>query len=89
MLVLATAAYNAGPLRVEAWLPQGDALDARIWIETIPYEETRQYVRRVLTADTIFAWRMAASPTRLSARLKDVPAAAPAAKVAAIPSQTD
>ena len=31
--VLATAAYNAGPHRVEKWLPQEKGLDARIWIE--------------------------------------------------------
>ncbi len=80
--VLATAAYNAGPLRVEAWLPQRTALDARIWIETIPYAETRRYVRRVLTADTIFAWRLAGRPGRLSARLPEIPAAAP--RVAAV-----
>ena len=56
--VLATAAYNAGPLKVESWLPDADQLDARIWIENIPYNETRSYVRRVLTADAIFNWRL-------------------------------
>jgi peptidoglycan lytic transglycosylase len=75
--VLATAAYNAGPQRVEAWLPRDASLDARIWIETIPYAETRDYVRRVLTADTIFHWRMAGNVERLSARLPDVQAAGP------------
>ena len=49
--VLATAAYNAGPLSVEDWLPDSGQIDARIWIENIPYDETRQYVRRVLTAE--------------------------------------
>jgi len=80
--VLATAAYNAGPLRVEDWLPQAGPLDARIWIETIPYAETRSYVRRVLTAETIFHWRLGADGTRLSARLTDVPPAQTLAQLA-------
>lgn len=70
--VLATAAYNAGPLRVDAWLPQNTALNASIWIETIPYSETRNYVRKVLTADTIFNWRLNGKVERLSARMPDV-----------------
>jgi soluble lytic murein transglycosylase len=63
--VLATAAYNAGPLRVERWIPD-DSLDARIWIENIPYNETRSYVRRVLATDTIFHWRLTGLTKRLS-----------------------
>lgn len=70
--VLATAAYNAGPLRVDAWLPQHSALNASIWIETIPYSETRNYVRKVLTADTIFNWRLNGKIERLSVRMPDV-----------------
>jgi len=64
--VLATAAYNAGPHRVEAWLPETGTLDARVWIENIPFNETRQYVRRVLEAETIFHWRMTRQTRRLS-----------------------
>jgi soluble lytic murein transglycosylase len=56
--VLATAAYNAGPHRVDAWLPDNGRLDARIWIANIPFNETRGYVRRVLTDEAIFHWRM-------------------------------
>ncbi len=67
--VLATAAYNAGPLSVEDWLPNAGQIDTRIWIENIPYDETRQYVRRVLTADTIFHWRLTGQVRRLSTRL--------------------
>ncbi len=61
--VLATAAYNAGPHRVDAWLPDKGSIDARIWIENIPFNETRAYVRRVLAADTIFHWRMTGEAT--------------------------
>ena len=70
--VLATAAYNAGPLSVEAWLPDARQLDARIWIENIPYNETRSYVRRVLTADAIFHWRLTGKIRRLSSELATI-----------------
>lgn len=67
--VLATAAYNAGPDRVDAWLPKKGTIDARIWIENIPFNETRGYVRRVLAADSIFHWRMTGEMRRLSDEL--------------------
>ena len=67
--VLATAAYNAGPHRVDQWIPEDDALDARIWIENIPYNETRKYVRRVLAAEAIFHWRLTGETQRLSGEL--------------------
>ncbi len=70
--VLATAAYNAGPHRVDRWLPQASAIDARIWIENIPFNETREYVRRVLAAETIFHWRMTGEVRRLSDTLPQV-----------------
>lgn len=64
--VLATAAYNAGPHRVDAWLPSDASLDALVWIENIPFNETRKYVRRVLAAQTIFHWRLTGETRRLS-----------------------
>ena len=70
--VLATAAYNAGPLNVEAWMPHATQLDARIWIENIPFEETRRYVRRVLTADAIFHWRLTGEVRRISTALSSI-----------------
>ena len=70
--VLATAAYNAGPHRVDRWLPESSVVDARIWIENIPFNETRKYVRRVLAAETIFHWRMTGEMRRLSERLPQV-----------------
>ena len=70
--VLATAAYNAGPHRVEAWLPQERAEDARVWIENIPFNETRKYVRRVLAAQAIFHWRMTGQQRRVSEELQQV-----------------
>ncbi len=73
--VLATAAYNAGPHRVDRWLPKHGAVDARAWIENIPFNETRQYVRRVMAASTIFHWRMTGEIRRLSDELPLVEAA--------------
>jgi len=70
--VLATAAYNAGPHRVDRWLPQSAVVDARVWIENIPFNETRKYVRRVMAAETIFHWRMTGEMRRLSERLPQV-----------------
>lgn len=70
--VLATAAYNAGPHRVDSWLPRSSVVDARIWIENIPFNETRKYVRRVLAADAIFHWRLTGEMRRLSDRLPQV-----------------
>ena len=70
--VLATAAYNAGPHRVDRWLPQSGVVDARVWIENIPFNETRKYVRRVMSAETIFHWRMTGEMRRLSDRLPQV-----------------
>jgi soluble lytic murein transglycosylase len=71
--VLATAAYNAGPHRVERWLPEDRTLPAAIWVENIPFKETRGYVRRVLAAETVFAWRLTGRPVRLSARMPPIP----------------
>jgi len=70
--VLATAAYNAGPHRVDRWLPESGAEDARIWIENIPFNETRKYVKRVLAAQTIFHWRMTGQVRRVSDELPNV-----------------
>jgi soluble lytic murein transglycosylase len=80
--VLATAAYNAGPQRVEQWMPKQDSVDARIWIETIPYNETRRYVRRVLEAETIFHWRLSGETRRLSDEFAAVAPPVPAERVA-------
>ena len=72
--VLATAAYNAGPHRVDAWLPDEGGEDARIWIENIPFNETRKYVKRVLAAQAIFHWRMTGEQRRVSEELRRVTA---------------
>jgi soluble lytic murein transglycosylase len=70
--VLATAAYNAGPHRVTRWLPE-QTLPADIWIELVPFHETRGYLRRVLAYTVIYEMRLGLTPTRLRDRLHPVP----------------
>ncbi|MFC4364114.1 transglycosylase SLT domain-containing protein [Simiduia curdlanivorans] len=54
----AAAAYNAGPHRVTQWLSQGrDQLPLDVWIETIPFKETRGYVQNVMVFSVIYAYR--------------------------------
>ncbi len=51
----ALAAYNAGPAAVDRWLPEAPR-ETDVWIENIPYNETRTYVRRVLWHSLVFKW---------------------------------
>ena len=54
--VLASAAYNAGPSRVKKW--RDDSLPLDVWIETIPFKETRSYVINVLMFSSIYQHRL-------------------------------
>jgi len=65
---LAAAAYNAGPGTVARWLPERP-VEADLWIATIPYPETRAYVRRVLAYRLIYQERLGAPLTPLGALL--------------------
>ncbi len=51
---LAAAAYNAGPGRAQAWRPSVTPLEGAIWVETIPFNETRDYVKKVLANAMIY-----------------------------------
>ena len=65
--ILATAAYNAGPSRVKKWLPdEPQATD--VWIETVPFSETREYLKRVLAYTLIYNHRLGNTPERLPKR---------------------
>lgn len=68
---LASAAYNAGPTPVRRWLTERESLPADVFIETIPYRETREYVARVLAFSVIYDWRLNGKARPLSARLPD------------------
>jgi len=57
--ILASAAYNAGPSRVKKWLSSTDKqLDHDIWVEIIPFKETRKYVQNILSYSVIYGYRM-------------------------------
>jgi soluble lytic murein transglycosylase len=56
-LILATAAYNAGPHNVGKWLPDDSCIEPDIWIAQIPFTETRKYVQRILYFSSIYDWR--------------------------------
>ena len=52
--VLVSASYNAGWRKVLEWLPENEALPVDIWIENIPYKETRAYVKAVMAYQHIY-----------------------------------
>lgn len=66
---VAMAAYNAGPAPVQRWLAQRPGLDPDLWIETIPYKETRDYVARVLAFSVIYDWRLGQKATPVGERM--------------------
>jgi soluble lytic murein transglycosylase len=79
---LAAAAYNAGPGRARNWR-NGPLLEGAIWAENIPFNETRDYVKKVLANTTVYASQISGQPQSLKARLglvgpADEPAPAPA-----------
>ncbi|HWG10013.1 MAG TPA: transglycosylase SLT domain-containing protein [Rhodanobacteraceae bacterium] len=55
---LASAAYNAGPVPVQRWIDARSGLEPDAFIATIPYQETREYVARVLSFTTMYDWRL-------------------------------
>jgi len=53
-LVLAAAAYNAGPTNVRRWLEKYNNMPADAWIEMVPYRETRNYIKNVMSYTAIY-----------------------------------
>jgi soluble lytic murein transglycosylase len=69
---LAAAAYNAGPNRAQAWR-NGAPLEGAIWVESIPFNETRDYVKKVLTNTMFYARELNQPYVPLTTRLGTVP----------------
>jgi len=68
---MAAAAYNAGPSRPRRWR-DGPVLEAAIWAENVPFQETRDYVKKVLSNTTNYAALITGKPQSLKARLGTV-----------------
>lgn len=60
----AFAAYNAGAGNVDRWLPEAP-MAADVWMENIPFNETREYVGKLLWHQTVFAWLASGEPQRV------------------------
>ncbi len=71
-VALATAAYNAGPNRVVKWLPNLKSVPADVWIETIPFKETRKYVTSVLSYAIIYQQRIQRNALKMTKLLFEV-----------------
>ncbi len=65
---MAAAAYNAGPGRPRAWR-NGPVIEAAAWAENVPFTETRDYVKKVLSNTTNYAALLTGQPQSLKARL--------------------
>ncbi|TAN04168.1 MAG: lytic murein transglycosylase [Rhodanobacteraceae bacterium] len=66
---LASAAYNAGPGNAQRWVDARGNLDPAAFILTIPFNETRDYVTRVMSFATLYGWRLHGAPIPISTRL--------------------
>jgi soluble lytic murein transglycosylase len=75
-LAVTLAAYNAGPAPAARWLPP-EIMDADVWIENIPYNETRAYVQHILEHIIAFASVRGAEAPRLNILISPVEPAAP------------
>ncbi len=70
--VLAAAAYNAGPNRAQRWRA-AKPLEGAIYIESIPFNETRDYVKKVMSNTVYYSALLAGDPRSLKSRLGTVP----------------
>ncbi|MGH8670727.1 MAG: transglycosylase SLT domain-containing protein [Burkholderiales bacterium] len=71
--VLATAAYNAGPQRARKW-QDARTIEGAVYVESIPFKETREYVQKVMSNVMYYAERFGQQPQSLKSRLGTVTA---------------
>ena len=67
--VLASAAYNAGPARARRWRDPSRALEGAVYVETIPFPETREYVKKVMANAVFYGALIDKTTTSLKKRL--------------------
>jgi len=70
--LLAAAAYNAGEKAAERWLKNLPS-SPDLWLETIPYRETRDYVTRILAYSVIYDWLINQKPRRITHFMPTLP----------------
>ena len=69
---LASAAYNAGPNKVDQWLDAHGTLAPDLFVATMPFKETREYVARVMAFSVIYDWRMHGNVASLATRMTPI-----------------
>lgn len=77
-LVLAAAAYNAGAGNANKWIaaygdPRSDRVDPVVWVELIPFQETRKYVQRVLGNYLVYRTRLGDDGMTIMDALRKIP----------------
>ncbi len=63
--VLVLGAYNAGPGAVRRWLPE-QPLETDVWVENVPFNETRSYIQRIIWHSTVFGWQSTGKAQRIT-----------------------
>ena len=71
--VLVLGAYNAGPNAVRRWLPP-QPMETDVWIENVPFNETRTYIQRIAWHSTVFGWEASGKPQRMTPWLTPISA---------------
>ncbi len=77
-LVLAAAAYNAGAGNARKWInmfgdPRSESIDPVVWVELIPFQETRKYVQRVVGNYLVYRARLGNSDLTIGEALRQIP----------------
>ena len=60
--LLMAAAYNAGPRQVYRWISTNPLKEADIWIETLPFQETRNYLKNIMAFYAVYQYQMKEKP---------------------------
>jgi soluble lytic murein transglycosylase len=60
--ILIAAAYNAGPRQVVYWLKNHPSKEVDLWIETLPWQETRNYLKNVMAFAVVYQYRLNQQP---------------------------
>lgn len=70
--LLVISAYNAGPQKTRYWQPKSQSIPADIWIETRPWEETRNYLKNILSYYAVYQYLLEQTPN-IAPFMQDIP----------------